>query len=130
MGVITAMDDEPIIEVGSEPAWHSDHPLFWRWFGYYWLRVRRWLWNHGASKLFWSHGNCPPARKWWIAWCNPGYVYVCEFCGYDYEWASDDWFKCENAGTSYVPGEPDIHWFEGVQTCPRCRSTWDYGDSD
>lgn len=63
MGVISAMDDEPVIEVGNEPAWHSDHPLFWRWFGYYWLQIRLRIWNHGGSKLFWSTGNRPPARK-------------------------------------------------------------------
>lgn len=115
-----------------ELAWHSDHPRFWRWFGYYWLRIRRWLWNRGGSKLFWERiTKRPPARKWWIAWCNPGAYFICESCGYDHEWAdTDGWFKCEDAGTTYVPGDPDIHWFEGVQTCPRCRMSWYYSDSD
>lgn len=130
MGVISAMDDEPVIEVGNEPAWHSDHPLFWRWFGYYWLQIRLRIWNHGGSKLFWSTGNRPPARKWWIRWCNPGFGAPCEFCGYNWDWGDNDgWFRCERGG-SYNGGDYTVHWFEGTQTCPRCRSQWDYGDSN
>lgn len=126
--MIEVADNELTVE-SSGPAWHSDHPLFWRWFGYYWLRIRIWLWDRGGSKLYWRVGKRPPITKWWIRWCDPGFR-PCEECGYEWEWGDHDgWFKCERTGTSFN-GECTFHWFEGIQTCPRCRSTWDYGDSD
>ena len=111
-------------------AWHSDHPVFWRWFGYYWLQVRYFIWHRGGLKLFWSVGKRPPAKKWWIRWCYPGHYDPCQSCGYNWDWADNDgWFKCEGSG-SYSGGDYTVHWFEGAQTCPRCRMSWYYSDSD
>lgn len=127
-----AAEEPDLIVEGDEPAWHSEHPLFWRWFGYYWLRIRYWLWNHGGYELFWNVGSrrWAPVRKWWIRWCNPGHGAPCEFCGYNWDWGDNDgWFRCESSG-SYNGGDHTVHWFEGEQACPRCRSTWTYGDSD
>lgn len=123
-------EDGSTLQENPEPTWHSDYPLFWRIWGRVWLWVRCKIWNHGGSNLYWRRGKRPPIQKWWIRWADPGWN-PCEACGYKWEWGdSDGWFKCEDAGTSYCPGEPDIHWFEGTQTCPRCRTEFYYSDSD
>jgi hypothetical protein len=128
------MDDDGLtlsdMAADDSLAWHSDHPVFWRWFGYYWLQIRYFIWRRGGSKLFWSIGKQPPAKKWWIRWCYPGHSDPCQSCGYSWDWGDNDgWFKCEGGG-GYSGGDYTVHWFEGTQTCPRCRMSWYYSDSD
>lgn len=60
-----------------------------------------------------------------------GYGIECAHCGYDeFEMYDPPYFRCTASGSSYIPGEPTIYWFEGVQTCPRCRYNWQVADSN
>lgn len=115
---------------GEREAWHSEHPLFWCTVGCVAFRIRNWLWLHGGQKLYWeTYLKRPPIKKWWIRWCNPGFD-PCDTCGYVWDWGQPDgFFKFERGGDGFN-GEYTTHWFEGVQTCPRCRSEFAYGDSD
>lgn len=57
--------------------------------------------------------------------CVYGY---CPHCGYYFDWCEEPFFECINSGfNSDVNGQ--VYWFVGTQTCPRCDSSWDYGDS-
>lgn len=56
----------------------------------------------------------------------------CPRCGFD---LGDDLgrgtqFRCTRSGSHAPPGEPTVHWFEGIQTCQACGHRWEYGDSD
>ncbi|HXV41903.1 MAG TPA: hypothetical protein VEC96_02475 [Anaerolineae bacterium] len=55
----------------------------------------------------------------------------CPWCNYDgFDWMKRPWFEPTGGGISYVPGEPTVHWGEGIQTCPRCRYKWFVQGSD
>ena len=123
------MEYELSPKANDDLTWHSDHPQLWRLLGGHWLRLKEWIWDHGGSRLYWRVGKRPPRSKWWIRWANPGFM-PCEVCGYVWEWAENDgWFECEKTWTAFN-GEYTQHWFEGTQTCPRCRCVWSYEDSD
>ena len=65
----------------------------------------------------------------WLDFCSDSEGMACPNCGYDFDYYEGAWFTCSNSGTGYTPGEPTVHWFEGVQTCPRCTYQWDVSDS-
>lgn len=52
----------------------------------------------------------------------------CYWCGYDdgnfLEWEK----KIYDGGKTYVPGEPDQYWYEGMIICPRCGIHMPYSD--
>lgn len=102
--------------------------IFWRTIGHIVFRFRDWLWQRLGEYGAYRHSNRPPIKQWWVHWCDTGFQ-PCEVCGYSGDWGTPPWFSCERAGTSFN-GEYTAHWFEGIQTCPRCRCTWPYGDSD
>jgi hypothetical protein len=55
----------------------------------------------------------------------------CPRCGWNgFDWYEPPYFKCTRSGTFAPPGEPTCHWFEGIQTCPRCHNKWEVSDSD
>jgi hypothetical protein len=80
-----------------------------------------WLWP-----IFWFQGLLlllfrVQERTWGTCpWCNFS----------NFEMYEKPWIEYTAGGSSYVPGEPTIHWFEGIQTCPRCRYKWYVQDSD
>lgn len=69
--------------------------------------------------------------EWWTGCRTPDGWGKCPWCGFLFDWADDPrWFRCSRSG-QYAPlGDATVHWFAGVQTCPRCRHTWEYSDSD
>jgi hypothetical protein len=52
----------------------------------------------------------------------------CPHCGYDGFTEHDDLFVCEASGRSSTP-DGISYWWEGLQTCARCRTTHPHGDS-
>lgn len=65
----------------------------------------------------------------WKRLIRPSYLH-CPHCGYDgFDFYEKPYFVATRSGLSYVPGEPPSHWFEGVQSCPRCDYEWDVSDS-
>lgn len=68
-------------------------------------------WKHKRLNMLWHYAlNCPH----------------CAFDGFDMYY--DPWFECTNGGTSSTQAGV-VHWFEGIQTCPRCRYKWHVSDS-
>lgn len=69
----------------------------------------------------------------WLTWQQPDEWGQCPWCGYD-DWEAymykKPWFEATNGGTYYLPGEPTVHWAEGIQACPRCWFKWFTQDSD
>lgn len=55
----------------------------------------------------------------------------CPSCTYDrFDFYKAPYFKCTAFGQHRLPEEPTVHWFEGIQTCPRCKHEWKVADSD
>ena len=89
-------------------------------------RLRRWCWSHKTKAL----AKCPIRWVVFRLFFNFGEM-QCQSCGFAaFDMYAAPWFECRQAGTSVPPGEPTTHWFYGVQTCPRCRYSWEVSDSD
>jgi hypothetical protein len=55
----------------------------------------------------------------------------CPRCGFDgFDMYEVPHFTCTKSGRYAPPGDDTVHWFEGVQTCPRCNHHWEVADSD
>lgn len=79
---------------------------------------------------------CWPARFYWRwQWlrehepdCRMMLPYLCPHCYHSFDKMSDIFYREIQGGTCY--SEYDNGWFsDGIQTCPRCFGTWEYGDS-
>lgn len=60
---------------------------------------------------------------------TPSPYFDCPWCGHSFDWYHSPWFVCTRSGVSAPPGDYTVHWFEGKQTCPRCRHKWFVADS-
>jgi hypothetical protein len=85
------------------------------------------LWYAFAPCYRWWCGACNIVRKYRGTW-RKDYRYHCPRCYESFDWAEEPWFQSTKGG-SYGSDSGTVHWFEGIQTCPRCYHTWEYGDS-
>ena len=53
---------------------------------------------------------------------------ICPQCGRHFDWMRN--FEQERAGQGFNHefGQTE-HWFAGTVTCPKCRASWQHGDS-
>lgn len=92
---------------------------------YYWWHLWRDKSRHG-----WRYGK---VVAWITCWLD-GFLcanlsgYWCPHCGHDFDLCEEPWFECTNAG-QYSTQDGTTRWWEGIQTCPRCRHKWEYRDS-
>jgi hypothetical protein len=122
-------------EMGLAVCWN----LYGYFFCHHYLRFRFWV-SRAKRRLlmtrhFWEldlwclthlkRGLC--LYRWLTGvWHMP----TCMHCGYDFDLYRKPYFICEESDVSYIPGEPDVHWFRGIQYCPRCIEKWEVEDSD
>jgi hypothetical protein len=108
--------------------------VFFRWWRGLCVRASWWRWHQRCRSRLWSYPRplaSSPWRMFLLRWFDFSFRMDCPHCGYEgFDWYERPWFECTKSGTSYVPSEPTIHWFEGVQTCPRCRHAWHVAESD
>lgn len=57
------------------------------------------------------------------------YFVPCPWCGYDVEAGTGPWFRIMTAGRYNTAATGEVHWAEGVQTCPRCYHEFGYSCS-
>ena len=88
-------------------------------------RIRLWAWNTPKGKAL---SDCRFRRlvDWLVTMPGLG---RCQCCGQDVM-HEEPWFQCIEGGTSYIPGEPTVHWYGGWQTCNRCGHVDWVSDSD
>jgi hypothetical protein len=77
-------------------------------------------------------------RPWWL-WRLVGplvrsvgkhYGMDCPHCGWSgFDFYEDPWFIYTKGG-SYSGPDGTVHWFMGIQQCPRCRFRWEVDASD
>lgn len=103
-----------------------------------WIVIRHWVrlacrlsWQtwYGAIKR-WCWSTPKPLVKCWFRYrlftlLDKGRCWHCPHCAYERFTDHDDLFVLTDSGRSYFGG----HWFKGLQTCARCGTTHEYGDS-
>lgn len=101
-----------------------------RWWQRFICRASWWHWWHVFGNSLWPKRGalvdypirCFLVRAMRATSCK------CPHCGYDAFTEHDDLFVCEDGGTNSTP-DGISHWWRGLQTCARCRTTHEHGDS-
>lgn len=140
---------------GAEPFLDSvvQLPMFWRAVGPLIVRWKRYEESHQPHTVIKSvDGKARFATEtltslWWrqttsrfskmVTQYDYFWEFMCPRCSYDCDWVLESmedwgpgyWYQVDNSG-SYFNGDCTIHWFEGIVTCPRCLTKWNYGDSN
>jgi hypothetical protein len=100
--------------------------LFWHWWTRLMWRAQWRPWHRALLRWFSSHGLRRLHRL-----ASGTCYWDCPHCGANgFDPAEPPLFTCTDAGQSCVPGEPTVHWFTGIQTCPRCAWRYEIADSD
>lgn len=111
-------------------------PIYWtygwvwcRWWNLLTVRGSWWPWWRRIEQSLWSTRDAlvnHPVRHFLVKAMRADAG--CPHCRYDGWTDHDELFECVESG-QYVNDCGTCHWWSGIQTCARCGTSHEYGDS-
>lgn len=102
-----------------------------RWWTMFTNRASFWDRWHRAQRALWPSKGALidyPVRHFLVNAMRSWEMH-CPHCRYQAWTDHEDLFVLDRAGSDNTPNG-HFHWFRGQQTCARCGTTHEYGDSD